>query len=179
MVNYKKVDGIISKDLCEVLAGSILILEHNTPEENMGDNITPGAFQRHGYSGTDSLLFYVRNKLEEIVGRKLLPTFSYCRVYRNGHRLPQHLDRPSCELVISINLKNDGVPWPIVLGATSPVDVHLDQGDGVIYEGTKVLHTRKPFDGNEHVQVFLCYVYADGEHAHLKYDKRVDTFDPF
>lgn len=176
---YKKIEQLVSKDACEMLAGAFLIMEHNTPIEKRGDSITPEAFSRYGYSAADSLQYYVKPKIESVLGRELIPTFTYCRIYRNGHRLPQHMDRPSCEIAVSLNLKNDGVSWPITLGVLEPEDVYLEQGDAVVYEGKNVLHKRLPFEGNEHVQLFMCYVYADGDNTDYAHDKRLDAYNPF
>ena len=35
-------------------------------------------------------------------------------------------------------------------------------GDGVLYKGCEIEHSRKPFDGEEYIQVFLHYVDANG-----------------
>lgn len=173
MDKYTKIPNMISKDACEILAGALLIIEKFGFNN---DSMVPEAFSRHGYTATDSLMYYLRPKIEEVVGSKLLPVTSYCRIYRKGQRLPEHIDRNGCEISVTLNLKNDGVPWPIQMDG---VDVHLDQGDCAVYRGMEVVHRRECFEGNEHIQVFLHYVLADGENAEWKYDKRVDTFDPF
>lgn len=178
--NYLKVENFLSKETCEVLAGAFLLLEHvASPDMLKGDGITPGAFFRHGYSAADSLLYYLRPKVEQITGFNLLPTFSYFRIYRNGHRLPMHTDRPSCEVSVTITLKKDDTPWSIIMDGE---DIFLEQGDAAIYMGKEVMHSRKPFEGNECVQLFVHYVKADGQHTDWIYDKRrvgVDTYDPF
>lgn len=174
MDKFVKVENFVSKDTCEVLAGAILMLENLSSHK--GDMMIPGAFARGGYTATDALCYYLRPKMEELTGFKLYPTTSYFRVYRNGHRLPEHIDRPSCEVSVTLTLKKDDTPWPIIMDGT---EVFLEQGDAAIYMGMEVLHSRKPYEGNECVQLFLHYVKADGEHTEWKYDKRVDTFDPF
>jgi hypothetical protein len=178
---YLKVENFLSKETCEVLAGAFLLLENvaSSPDRLKGDKIVPESFSRYGYSAADSLLYYLRPKIERLTGFDLLPTFSYFRIYRNGHRLPMHTDRHSCEVSATITLKKDDTPWSIILDGE---DVFLKQGDAAIYMGMEVLHSRKPFEGEECVQLFVHYVKADGQHTDWIYDKRrigIDTYNPF
>ena len=177
MDKYLKVENLVSKETCEILAGYLLIEEELADfNEEFSDADVLGAFNGYCYKPLDSLLYYLRPKIEEISGYELYPTYTYFRIYRNGNQLHSHTDRESCEISVTLNLKNDGVPWPIKMGDD---DIYLNQGDAAIYMGREVKHGRKPFDGDEHVQVFLHYVRVDGPYAEFKYDKRVDTYDPF
>ena len=167
---YKKVDYVISQDACEVLAGSLLICEQTAAgETGFNDRQSPGAYSRYGYSGTDALMFYLHPKMEEWTGLTLKPTFSYARVYRNGHDLRKHVDRPECEISITVTLKTDGTPWPIIMG-DEPVEIEV--GSGVVYRGEDIPHLREPYTGNEHVQVFCHYVDVDGPYAEKGLDGR-------
>jgi hypothetical protein len=161
---YFKVDNVLSKDACELLAGSLLLCEQTSDPNgfNYQDKQTLGAYSRYGYSGTDALMFYLHPKMEEWTGKKLHPTFSYARVYRNGHDLWRHRDRAECEYSITITLKEDGTVWPIIMGDEALV---LPQGSGCVYMGEKILHERKPYEGNEQVQVFCHYVDINGPYA--------------
>jgi hypothetical protein len=174
---YVKVDNLLDKTTCEILAGGLLIREFKTPLDKFKvDRQTPGAYWSYGYTATDSLLCYLRPKMEEITGKKLLPTYSYARVYRNGNSLWRHIDRPECEFSVTITLKTDGTPWPIIMGDK---EIYIEQGSGVVYQGEKIRHERKPYDGNEHVQCFLHYVDANGSYKDNEFDKRLDIIDPF
>lgn len=177
MDKHKKVSNLLSKETCDILAGYLLMKEDRADyDKNFSDIDVPGAY--HGYCDPvlDALLFYLKPRMEKEVGFELYPTYSYFRIYRNGHALHKHTDRKSCEISVTLNLKNDGVPWPIIIEGE---DIHLDQGDGAIYNGVMHKHHRRPFDGEEYIQTFLHYVKADGEYSHFKHDKRIDLFDPF
>ena len=188
---YKKVDNLVSKELCDVLAGSMLICEHQCPFEQpegndnrlgkWNDTQVLGAFSIHGYPALDSLMCYLRPKIEEVTGKKLFPCYSYARVYRNGNYMVKHIDRPACEYSVTITLKSDKTPYPIYMDGTPIV---IEQGSGVVYQGTKIPHWRKIFEGNEHIQTFLHYVDAEGEYAGEKYDQKqrdegLELIDPF
>ena len=122
----------------------------------------------------DMLLESVRPRVEAATGRKLWPTYSYLRVYKRGNLLAAHLDRPSCEISMTVNLGMDAdEPWPIwIAGPMGIAAVPLDPGDGLIYRGCDCYHWREPFAGNRLAQVFLHYVDQDGPNAEWKFDKR-------
>jgi hypothetical protein len=122
----------------------------------------------------DTLLESVRGKVEQATGFELWPTFSYLRVYKQGHVLKAHRDRPSCEISMSLNLgMSADEPWPIwIAGPKGIASVVLNPGDGLIYRGCDCFHWREPFAGNYLVQVFLHYVDQHGPKTEWKYDKR-------
>lgn len=172
---YFKIDDILSKDACELLAGALLLCEQQADPNGLEfqDKQVMGSYSRFDYSGTDSLKYYLLPKMEQLTGKRLIPTYSYSRIYRNGHDLFRHVDKPRCEYSITITLKDDGTPWPIIMGDHQ---VDLPQGSGCVYMGEKIPHERKPYTGQQHVQVFCHYVDADGPYNN-KADP--DQFNPF
>jgi hypothetical protein len=58
------------------------------------------------------------------------------------------------------------------------VAVSQQPGDAVIYLGDKIEHWREPFGGENFGQLFLNYVFVDGERKHLIYDGRREAFPP-
>jgi len=126
---------------------------------------------------TEALLVSLLPKMEKIVKEKLFPTYSYARVYRNGSILKDHVDRPSCEISVSIQLAAVGVKnengWGITMGDEI---LYLADGDGVVYNGIKVRHSRDELfcePNGFQTQVFCHYVKADGRFARFAYDRRV------
>jgi hypothetical protein len=127
--------------------------------------------------------------MQKKTGLKLVPTYSYTRLYRTGNILNRHKDRPSCEISTTLCLGGDH--WPIYLdptgentvideykgiikpGAPVGVEVNLKPGDMLIYSGCELEHWRKPFEGKLCGQVFLHYNHAEGRFAKTNlYDKR-------
>ena len=43
--------------------------------------------------------------MQKKTGLKLVPTYSYTRLYRKGNILQRHKDRPSCEISTTLNLR--------------------------------------------------------------------------
>lgn len=97
------------------------------------------------------------------VGRTLIPTYTYARIYRTGEILKPHKDRPACEISATLTLGYDANRvWPIFFDDEKEVAVELEVGELAVYKGCDILHWRKPFKGKWHVQVFLHYVDANG-----------------
>jgi len=112
------------------------------------------------------LLGRLTEKVSELAGKRLRPSYTYCRVYLNGAILTPHKDRPSCEYSVTLNLSQSH-PWTIYMGKRGVVQ---KPGDAVLYKGCEIEHSRKEFTGDEYVQVFLHYVDADGPHKDHVYD---------
>jgi len=112
-------------------------------------------------------------EISNIVGESVLPTYTYARWQTMGHELPRHKDRPSCEISLSVNLKKDK-EWDIYIQKPNgdEISVNLNPGDAVLYLGCQAEHWRNKFEGNEHVQLFLHYVRAEGPKAWAFFDKK-------
>lgn len=116
----------------------------------------------------EHFLLSKQKKMEEITGKELWPTYSYWRLYTHGAVLRKHKDVKSCEISVTINVKQD-VHWPIFIGGEK---VDLDEGEAAVYMGRKYEHFREPFEGDYACQFFLHYVDKNGEFSDYKYDKR-------
>jgi len=108
----------------------------------------------------ETLLLGLLPKMEENTGLKLIPTYSYARVYKKGDILHRHKDRKSCEISATVHLGGD--KWPIFLEPSGKINqkgvkVNLNSGDMLIYKGCELEHWREPFTKEACVQVFLHY----------------------
>lgn len=113
--------------------------------------------------------------VEETCGKELDPTYSYMRVYQPGEELEPHVDRPSCEISVSVNVASKGEPSPIWMcyKNNEPHAYTLNPGDAVVYKGCEARHWRKPFKLDQlNVQFMLHYVDRRGPHAGRKFDTR-------
>lgn len=116
-----------------------------------------------------------RGAVEAVVGKELLPTYSYSRVYVEGDDLERHIDRPSCEYSVTVNVACDGEPWPIWMQDedAEPTKVTLSPGDAVIYKGCEVHHWRSKMTRSRvNAQFMLHYVDKNGPFAEYEWDKR-------
>jgi len=121
------------------------------------------------------LLEASKESVEDATGRELIPTYSYSRIYQPGEKLKQHVDRPACEVSVTINVATKGEFSPVYTqyGQNDPEKHVLNPGDAVIYLGCDVTHWRQPLkDGQLNVQFMLHYVDKNGPNADHAKDKR-------
>ena len=62
-----------------------------------------GPYVSYGDVAFDTLLELLRPHVEKAAGTKLIPTYTYARVYTKGNILPRHKDRKSCEISSTLN----------------------------------------------------------------------------
>jgi hypothetical protein len=138
------------------------------------DRLVPTAPSLYAEPLTEKLLLDLLPRIEEFAGLLLHPTYSYLRVYSRGDILKRHLDRPACEVSVTLNLGCEAdAPWPLWLEVPAGVrSVPLEPGSALLYRGTECPHWREPFSGELAAQAMLHYVDKNGPHAEWKYDKR-------
>ena len=153
------------------------------------DQQVPGCYSKYADWAMETLLVQLLPLMMKKTGLKLIPTYTYMRIYERGNILRRHKDRPSCEISTTLNLGGD--PWPIFLdpsgqtfvidefkqihkpNAPQGIEVNLDPGDMLVYSGCDLEHWRKPFEGNTCAQVFLHYNNVNGPFGKDNlYDKR-------
>ncbi len=117
---------------------------------------------------------------EEITERKLLRTYAFWRIYKHGAVLPPHTDRPSCELSVSVTIKGseENGAWPISFIDLNGEEHCLDlaPGSALILKGHECEHWRPTLQKGRHKQLFLHYVYEDGDYTAHEFDGR--GYDP-
>jgi len=110
--------------------------------------------------------------VSDIVGEYVLPAYTYGRMYQNGSALRPHIDRPSCEISLSIHLDGDR-EWALSMKdkKDNQKDFIMKPGDALLYLGTEYVHWREPYEGEYYAQIFLHYVRSRGEFADHYFDK--------
>ncbi len=181
-LNYKIVKQAISLELADFVYQYFLnkrkvakkliedryISEFNLDYGSWTDKQIPNTYSHYADVVMETLLENMIPVMEQQTGLKLIPTYSYARIYKKGDILKRHKDRPSCETSCTLNLGGD--EWPIFLEPSGEegkegVKVLLNPGDMLIYEGCNLEHWREPFEGDNCGQVFLHYNNVNGEFA--------------
>ena len=108
--------------------------------------------------------------IEEVVGKKLMPTYSWSRLYEHDTAMDRHIDKSECDVSATLTLgyelhnmsdkEKETYCWPIFFGDASG------------RKGTKIEHWREPFRGVHHAQLFLHWVEKKEENEHLYIDSR-------
>jgi hypothetical protein len=138
-----------------------------------GDGQAPNSSVSYNYKSFLELLCNKTAELSKIVESQLLPTYTYARVYYEKSVLERHVDRPACEVSITLNLGGDE-EWPIYIETPEgkEVEMNLEPGDAMLYLGCVAPHWRNEFSGKEYCQAFMHYVQSDGPFAWAYFDKQ-------
>jgi hypothetical protein len=168
--NYLVVPGFIPATLACSLAEEFT--EHCTKFNLQGDEPVPKSRAMCDFMPFVRLLVEKVPEVSELLGEKVLPTYSFARAYKEGADLIRHRDRPACEISLTLNLSKDK-DWPIYFQKSdgSETSVELAAGDAVMYLGCQADHWRNKFTGQEYSQLFMHYVRAYGSKSWAYFDK--------
>jgi hypothetical protein len=146
----------------------------------------------HFYPPMLTFLWGLTPIVSEIVGKDLLPTYDYLRIYRDGDVCRVHHDRLSCEHSLSLTLDySDGVPWNLEVeqretdpsskveesfGSEPFSSLAMQVGDAVLYQGVRHRHARvTPNPNGWSIHLFLHWVDRDGPFREHAFDGRIAT----
>jgi hypothetical protein len=162
---------LLKREVAKVLIEHRFISQFETSWGTWKDNQVPNTYSHYGDLAMETLLQEVKPIMEKQTGLKLIPTYSYARIYKEGDVLHKHKDRFSCEISTTLNL--GGNKWPIFInpdhkeGTVSTtgyipskskgIEVNLNPGDMLVYKGNILEHWRDAFKGKDCGQVFLHY----------------------
>jgi hypothetical protein len=151
-------------------------MEYSLKQQTFKLDDPTSKYARYADPLVETILYNSREELEEVTGLSLHPTYSYSRVYVKGDDLKPHVDRPSCEISVTVHIATQGAPWPIWMKTPGkePVSFILEPGDAVAYKGCEVTHWReKAVDTEINAQIMLHYVDQNGPNAAFKWDERI------
>ena len=120
-------------------------------------------------------MIFSREDIGTIVGKNLIPQYTYARIYKTGSVLERHSDRPECQYSVTLSLGGEyDKPWPIWIKdrAGKSHEVPLEEGDMLVYSGCELEHWRDKFEGDTQYQLFMHYVDTEGEFKDRIYDGR-------
>ena len=113
--------------------------------------------------------------VEEQVGQRLNPSFSFLWIYKKGAKLPRHTDRGSVDVVMTINLRSSSAEsWPLYVEDADLGSRYFETGvgDAVILSGKKIEHWREECPLDWRLQAQLCYTYAGVKGESILFDGR-------
>ena len=170
---FQKVKGYINPYFSQFLRNYFALRVQN--DGLKGDPQAPNSHCVYGDPAFDMAMAMSTEDIGKIVGKRLIPQYTYARIYKNGSELKIHSDRPECQYSVTLSLGGEyEKPWPIWIKdyAGKSHEVPLDEGDMVVYHGTELEHWRDKFEGTAQVQLFMHYVDAKGEFKDRVFDGR-------
>jgi len=171
---FRLIKGYVVPYFAAYLRNYFTLRAQNDPSLR-GDEQAPNSHCVYGDPAFDMVMAMSTEDIGKIVGKNLIPQYTYARIYKNGSDLKIHSDRPECQYSVTLCLGGDyEKPWPIWIKdyAGKSHEVSLDVGDMVVYHGTELEHWRERFDGNMQYQLFMHYVDAEGEFKDRVFDGR-------
>ena len=168
--------GAVPRDKCEELTNHMFRLFEEGKLEK--DPQCPLSDSIYGDPIFDNLAASLAPALSKQLGIEVLPTYTYCRIYRPGEILVRHRDRPSCEIsgTMTLGFDDSSGIWPIFFATDEedlvgyPLEINI--GDLVMYRGCELPHWRPKYKGKWQVQVFFHYVDANGPYKDNVFDGR-------
>ena len=148
---YKILKNALSLDECEFIFSEFEKLEKKK------DWLVKDSDIIHKWEISDRYAEKLKIKVEEFYSTKVKPILGYTRKSLKGQKLHKHKD--VCELVISVLIKqSDEITSPLYLWIDGEkIEVILEQGDGVIFEGSKIFHERDMLTSDWLVGMILAY----------------------
>jgi hypothetical protein len=175
------------------LCNSYALIKYSNYSEVKIDSQTSSLIAKYGDHLMETLLDMSTPVVEQNVGKKLWPTYSFFRIYDKGSCLPIHKDRPSCEYTVALCLGADPIdkPYEIFVGEedkTSDYKFFDDDksynryridhkfsmlpNNALLFKGMDKIHWREYCQHDHFITVFLHYVDQEGEYKDYKFDKR-------
>jgi len=154
IVNFLYEYFLRKRDVVRILYDTKYVQTH--PTHMIGsweDEQIPNTYSHYGDIAMDTLLANALPIVETITKMRLIPAYSYARIYKKGDVLVAHVDRPECEISTTLFLGGD--EWEIYLEGKA---ILPKVGEMIIYKGCDLVHWRDAFEGEKCVQVFLHYV---------------------
>jgi len=192
---YALIKGLVGPEICRAFLQALKADLGDAPirlsdVRDYPNLLARPAFELYGHHYPPMLFFLwgLTPALGAIVGRPLLPTYDYLRIYREGDVCRVHHDRPSCEHSLSLTLDySDGVAWPLEIGRQrSPepsakvaedfgdeahASLAMAVGDAILYRGVNHRHGRvTPNPNGWSAHLFLHWVDADGPYRDHAFD---------
>ena len=170
---FQKVKGFIPSFFSTYLRNYFTLRVQN--DGLGGDEQAPNSHCVYGDPAFDMIMSMSTQDIGRIVGKNLIPQYTYARIYKNGSDLKIHSDRPECQYSVTLSLGGEyNKPWPIWIKdrAGKSHEVPLEEGDMLVYSGCELEHWREKFEGDMQYQLFMHYVDEDGEYKDRVYDGR-------
>lgn len=137
----------------------------------------------------ETFLWGLTPTMSRLIGKNLLPSYTYFRIYLKDDICRVHSDRPSSEFGLSLTLEySDDKVWDLQVGkeridSLYPLSddfgemdyasVPMQVGDAVLYQGSHYAHGRmQPNPNTWSAHLFLFFVDRNGPYANYAFDEK-------
>jgi hypothetical protein len=167
------VKEIISKEICKLIAIQIKLSEVKREYENKETNEIISSCS-YGSLISETLLIFLKKKIENFVNEKLLPSHSYSNIYYENTEIDKHVKGPSSEFSGCLCICIDEKPWNYCIKDKlgNDLNIELFPGDLIIYKGMKIETWREKYKNKQQIEIMLFYVNENGIYKNYIFDNR-------
>ncbi len=173
---YAIVDGLLDQSKLNLVSAAMDVSSRNGATLERADGCVTKAEDEYSPVAGELLLRHCRAVFEEAIGRELVETCAYWRIYHHGAALGRHKDRAACEVSVTLPIatRPENTMWPIWIKDLqgNPKSIELQPGAGLIYQGHRIEHWREPLEAQSQKQLLFHYILKDGEFTDHALDKR-------
>lgn len=193
---YAHVRGLIAREVARAFMARVKAATRGAPIPLSKPQFRPAVLQRAAFDVSaehfepmNFFLWALTPTIGRLLGRDLLPTYCYFRVYRQTDICRVHSDRPSSEHGVSLTLDySDDKIWDLQIGKERTETLYplsedfgsmeyesigMEVGDAVLYQASQYPHGRiKPNPNAWSAHLFLFYVDRDGTYRKHAFDEQ-------
>lgn len=195
---FAHVRGLIPKEVAHAFMVRVKAATRGAPIPLSRPQMRPAVLQRaafdvasENFEPMNFFLWALTPTISSLLGRELLPTYAYFRIYRESDICRVHSDRPSSEHGLSLTLAySDDKPWDLQVGrertetlyplsedfgSMDYASIGMEIGDAVLYQASHYAHGRiKPNPNAWSAHLFMFYVDREGPYSQYAFDQKID-----
>ncbi|NUQ17511.1 MAG: hypothetical protein HOP95_03510 [Sphingomonas sp.] len=192
---FAHVRGLIAKEIAQAFMMSVKSATRGVPIPLSKPQFRPAVLQRAAFDVSEQtfqplsfFLWGLTPTISNLLGRELLPTYSYFRIYRQSDICRVHSDRPSSEHGLSLTLAySDDKTWELQVGRERTetlyplaedfgtmdyASIAMEVGDAVLYQASHYAHGRiTPNPNAWSAHLFMFWVDRDGAYRNHAFDE--------
>ena len=192
---FAHVRGLIAKEIAQAFMMSVKSATRGVPIPLSKPQFRPAVLQRAAFDVSEQtfqplsfFLWGLTPTISNLLGRELLPTYSYFRIYRQSDICRVHSDRPSSEHGLSLTLAySDDKTWELQVGRERTetlyplaedfgtmdyASIAMEVGDAVLYQASHYAHGRiTPNPNAWSAHLFMFWVDRDGPYRNHAFDE--------
>jgi hypothetical protein len=195
---FAHVRGLIPREVAEAFMTRVKAATRGAKIRISNAGLRPAVLQRAAFDLASEyfqplnfFLWGLSPTISTILGRELLPTYSYFRIYRHSDICRVHSDRESSEHGLSLTLAySDDEVWDLQVGkervepryparedfgSMEYASVGMGVGDAVLYQASHYAHGRTDPNPNRwSAHLFMFYVDRNGPYREYAFDQHGD-----
>ena len=192
---FAHVRGLIAPEIAQAFVMSIKAATRGVPIPLSKPQFRPAVLQRAAFDVSaqtfqplNFFLWGLTPTISKLLGRELLPTYSYFRIYRQSDICRVHSDRPSSEHGLSLTLAySDDKIWNLEVGRERTetlyplaedfgtmdyASIGMEVGDAVLYQASHYPHGRiTPNPNGWSAHLFMFWVDRHGPYREHAFDQ--------